>query len=429
MIFVPDRIFPVSTTPPGSGAMCVHDGSIVEIGRAEEVIGRWPDHEVVRLDGCVVLPGLINLHSHLEYAALSHLARGRPFEQWLPTLVAESQTFTVDDWLASARAGAQASLAAGITCVVDIVTRGTAVQACAEAGIGMVALAEVVAAGPDKAQDACDSAERSIGSWKNLPHVLQAGIAPHSIYTLSPAALERCGAIADSLDVPLAVHAAESQAEVQLLASEGAFADKIRRFGLPFDGTSASGAGGSTGTGAAADRAAAQGVLGYLDSLGCLGPRTLLVHAVHIREAEVRLAADRRCTLVACPRSNAALGVGAPDILSWVRAGVDFGFGTDSLASVDSLDLFEEVRAGLPPEHRQPERELQRLTLGAARALRLQDRIGSLEPGKAADFIALKIPNARSATEAHVIERASSADVALTVTGGKVRYRREDMVA
>ncbi len=420
MIYAADRVFPVDSPPFSPAAVRMEDGLIAEMGRPDTLVEAHPEERLVELPGCVLIPGLINLHSHLEYAGLAHLAGLVPFSEWITRLVRESRGFTDDDWLASARAGARATLAAGITCVADVVTRGAALRACRETGLKTVAFAEVVAVGADDTPAACEAALDRAHSWAREDNVLGVGLSPHSIYTVSPRALRRCCSMAHQEDLPLVIHAAETGEEVHLLSGTGSLTQNIERFGLDFGGP-------STGAMTGAENVPRPGgVLEFLDTLGCLGPRTLLIHAVHVTPSELALVRERGSSLVACPRSNATLKAGLPDVVSWLDAGVAFGLGTDSLASVATIDLFEEVRAAIPRGRRHGERELARLTKDAADRLGVGTMRGGLAPGKAADFVALRMPDAARTTEDDIIRLAGPGNVVMTVVDGIARYHRED---
>jgi cytosine/adenosine deaminase-related metal-dependent hydrolase len=410
MIITADRLFPVSSPPVDSGALLIGNGVILEVGDGPSLRRTYP-HAVVRdYPGCVILPGLVNAHTHLEYSDFHRLARPTSFLPWIRKLIRASllrRCFGgARSWRRSAGAGIRASLAAGITSVGDVVTFGGGLEAAASAGIRTRAFLEAVAIGPENAEKSVEGIRASLekGCWKSL---LLPGISPHSAYTVAPGALRALGELASEFSLPLSIHAGETIHEVDLLRGRGPLARQIGRFGLPFG------------------RDFGQSLLSYLHSHGILTPRSLLVHGVHLKEEDLELSARSGATLVTCPRSNTLLGTGLPDYGLWKRCGISFVYGTDSLASVPGFDLFEEARQvlGILPEEGRT--VLRRLTLGGAQALGFDSRTGSLKAGKAADLTILRMEGARSCNEDRIVEKGSARGISATWVGGDLLYTED----
>jgi 5-methylthioadenosine/S-adenosylhomocysteine deaminase len=149
---------------------------------------------------------------------------------------------------------------------------------------------------------------------------------------------------------------------------------------------------------------------------------TLLIHGVGFNPEDLALIRRRGATVATCPRSNLLLGCGLPDYAAWKRAGVSFTYGTDSLASVPSFDLFAEARAVRAVLPESPETILRRLTLGGAEALGLGDITGSLEPGKAADIALVRLPGGLGSV-GDIVTLASAGHVKATMVAGNFLYR------
>ncbi|MFC1657115.1 amidohydrolase family protein [Candidatus Moduliflexota bacterium] len=407
MIITADRLFPVSSPPVDNGALLIGKGVILDVGDGPSLRRTYPNVVVRDYPGCVILPGLVNAHTHLEYSDFHRLARPTSFLPWMRKLIRASLLRRwfggALSWRRSAGEGIRASLAAGITSVGDIVTFGGGLAAAASAGIRTRAFLEAVAIRPEDAGKSVERIRASLEKecWNSLLHP---GISPHSVYTVAPGALSALGELASEFSLPLAVHAGETAHEIDLLRGRGPLAMQIDRFGLPFG------------------RDFRQSLLSYLHSRGILTARSLLVHGAHLKEEDLELTARSGATLVTCPRSNILLGTGLPDYALWKRCGISFVYGTDSLASVPGFDLFEEARQvlGILPEEART--VLRRLTLGGARALGLDRQTGSLEAGKAADLAILRMEDAGSCDADDIVGKGSARRISATWVGGDLLY-------
>ncbi len=370
MILAADLVLPVLSPPLRDGAVRLEGGRIAEVGAAAELERLHPGEEVRRFPGCALLPGLVNLHSHLEYAALGPLPAPTPFLEWLPDLVRRSRVMTGPEWLASARLGARRTLEAGITACADITRSGGGAAAMAEAGLRGVCCAEWVAVGDETLEQEWGGFRARFSEVRRISRdaLFLPGISPHSPYTLSAAALRRVSALAEEERAFLAIHASETAAEAALVGTgSGPFAERFSpMFGLAFPAGATS--------------------VSYLQGLGLVGSRTLLAHGVHLAAGDLDILRAQGAALALCPTSNRMLEAGEPpDPMELEKRGIRWGVGTDSLASVPALDLWAEARFlrgryGVPAE-----RLLRALTLDAARILGMR-KVGALAPGWAADL-------------------------------------------
>lgn len=408
MILGAGRLFPVSSPPLTEGAVLVTEGRIREIGPAGALRRKYPSSRCRIHPGCVLMPGLVNTHTHLEYSVFHALADGTPFLPWIRKLVRRStlrnRFWGPVYWEKSAAEGIRKSFRAGITSVGDVVTFGGSPRAAAGTGIRMRAFLESVAVAPAAVPGEMKRLRELLGNRRRWSSAVQPGLSPHSIYTLSPEALAALGTLREEFDLPLSIHAAETVFERDLLLGGGPLEGQIARFGLPFT------------------RSAPLSLISYLRDLGVLSPGALLVHGVHLKEKDLQLAARLGVRLTTCPRSNLLLGSGLPDYRLWAGSGISFTYGTDSLASVPSFDLFREARVVGEHLREGAEDVLRRLTLGGAETLGFEPETGSVEVGKAADLILLKVPNARSCRAEDIVLRASAKDVEMTMVSGRVVY-------
>ena len=385
--------------PPIAGGLIRHDrGEILEVttGRAAE---HHPDAAIV--------PGFVNAHSHLEYAVYAGFGDGAPFGDWLRTHVERKRLLEPQEMVAIARRGAADSLAAGITTTADYSFSGAAATAATELGLRAIVYLEVFAVDPAAAErQFAETRERVEES-----ELVRIGISPHAPYTCSVEVYRWCL----SLGVPVGTHLAESANEQEWLQHG---AGPLRPLGSML--------------------VAPTGRRSVATLEPVLGPDLLCAHCVELEPGEVELLAERDVPVAHCPRSNALLGCGIAPLSLLRDAGVRVGLGTDSPASTPSFDMFEEMRAAVllarasarRPDALDAGSALRLATVDAARALRLDDRVGTLAPGKRADWTVVSLAGSPyhpvEDPAAAVVFGGSPERVLETVVDGKTRYTSED---
>ncbi len=384
-IYLSRFVLRVSAPPVAGGAVAVDDGKVVDVGRAADVRKRaGADDEVVDLGDAVLMPGVVNAHTHLELSFFEDdPPAGGDWVRWVRRLV--ERRAEADD--VAIRAGIErgvATLRSRGTVAVGDVANGTATAAAlARSGLHAVVFHELYGLRPEDAEAHVRGAAERLERMES--EVEEAGgservrlaLSPHAPHTTSSALLKALAGRAAAADAPLSVHAAESEDEVRFLRD---------------------------GTGAAAEYFRERGVLpedwspprmtpvAYLDRLGVLSPHTLLVHAVHLEQQDLSRLQTRGVTVVVCPRSNATLGVGKAAVPRILAAGIPVALGTDSLASAPDLDLFAEM-AALRDDHPAlpPAAVVRMATSNGARALGLGHRLGAIEPGFDAALVAVPL--------------------------------------
>lgn len=350
-------------------SIAIRDGRIAAILPTDQARARFNAAETVSLPEHIVTPGLINLHCHAAMTLMRGLADDLPLMRWLQEAIwpAEarhaSHAFVRDG---SLLAGAE-MLRGGITTCNDMYFFP---QASAEAfdRLGMRAsLGITVIEFPSQyASDADDYLHKGLTTfetWRDHP-LISFTLAPHAPYTVSNGSFERIGTLADELELPIHIHIHETASEID---------DSLRDFG--------------------------QRPIARLESLGLLGPNLIGVHAVHLSDDDIDRLALHRCTIAHCPTSNMKLASGAAPVSRLLGRGLSVGLGSDGAASNNRLDLWREMlhasllaKLGTGDASSLPAHEALRMaTLHGARALGMDERIGSLLPGKAADICALRI--------------------------------------
>ena len=397
-VYSADWVLPIEGAPIENGAVGVEGKRITAVGTSAEL------GEGTRFDDAVIVPGLVNAHSHLEYAVYGGFGDGLAFGPWIQLHIERKGRIAWEEFVAVARLGAAECLRSGITTIADASFSGAAAYVAAELGLRGIICLELF--GTDLAQ--LDEAEAKRSAFERGS--VQVGLSPHAPYSAS-AELYR-EAYRDSA-LPVITHVAESDDELQyMLAGTGPIAAVTE---IPSPGLTP---------------------VRYLAREGLLRPATLAAHCVKVDTDEIALLAEHDVAVAHCPRSNAVLGCGVAPLRELRDAGIRVGLGTDSPASAPSFDFFDEMRAALyaararagSPEALSAKDALTLATLGSASALGLDEEIGSLVPGKRADLTVVSLagsPYLPWEDPAVAVVFGGSPDrVLLTVVDGEPRYER-----
>jgi cytosine/adenosine deaminase-related metal-dependent hydrolase len=393
-----DWVLPVDGPPIEGGLIRYEDGGIVEVTR-----GRASHHYA----DAAIVPGFVNAHSHLEYAMYAGFGDGQPFGPWIATHVERKNRLEREDMVAIARLGVLESLRAGIATTADYSFSGAAASAAAELGLRAIVYLEVFAIDPGEA-------ERQFNEKRGLieeSELVRIGVSPHAPYSCSLDTYRWCL----SLGIPVGTHLAESASENEWLEHGSGPLQGIAPILVPPTGKRA---------------------VASLEPV--LGPDLLCAHCVEVDESEIALLAERNVPIAHCPRSNALLGCGIAPIAELRAADLRVGLGTDSPASTPSFDMFEEMRTAIylaRARTRRPEAllatdALRMATLDAARALRIEDQVGTLTPGKRADLTVVSLAGSPyhpvEDPAAAVVFGGSPERVLETIVDGHTRYANED---
>jgi len=357
------------------GAVLADHSVAIEAGRIAAVVptaAAMSQFEAARhvvLPHHALAPGLVNAHGHAAMSLLRGVGDDLPLERWLGEriwpleMALISERFVYDG---ARQAGAE-MLRGGITCCNDMYFfPGAAAQAFGELGMRCVISIIALEAASPYASDADDYLRKGLEVRDRLREDPLVGftLAPHAPYTVSDATFSRIAMLAEELDLPIQIHLHETAWEIE---------DSLKRYGTR--------------------------PLARLDRLGLVSERLLAVHAVHLQGEEIALLARRGASVAHCPASNLKLASGLAPVAALLREGVGLAFGTDSAASNNRLDLFDEMRlaallakgVAMDASVLPAAQALECATLSAARALGLDDRIGSIEAGKQADLIAVDL--------------------------------------
>ena len=416
-------VLPISSAPIVDGAVAIDGDSIAAVGDVADVAKRFPDASVDDLGYSALIPGFVNCHSHLELTAM----RGaldrveHDFYTWLITLTKlRGEVLDEDDIEIAAIAGAVEGARAGVTCFGDIGRFGRAgLEALKKTGLRGVLFQETEFS-PDDSTAAVDLEklkEKYLALYDGATELIEVGLSPHAPYTVSAALFEQIAAFALERDIKITIHAAESREEDDLMRfGEGFFTTVYEKFGVEWKSPHCSS-------------------IEFLMTTGILETRPLLAHCITVTDEDVRLIAESGAKVAHCPKSNAKFGHGYAPFEKLVDAGIAVGLGTDSVASNNMIDLFDESRfAAFAARNRDDrsrfvsaEEVLKAATLGGAKALGLVDRIGSLEAGKQADIavVSLESIGQQPITDIHaaLVFSTTGRDISMTMVAGREVYR------
>jgi cytosine/adenosine deaminase-related metal-dependent hydrolase len=379
-IFHADAILPGEEAPIRDGAVVVAgDGEVLDVGPASGVLPRNAGAPVERLHG-VLLPGLVNAHTHVELSSLrGKVSGGHGFVPWVGQMMGLRASERPEDDAEAIERGVVEMENSGTIAVGEVTNTLAAVGALARHGIGGAVFHEVFGMGRERAlaKLAAMAEERSSLAAEWRTHGFTVGPAPHTVYTTHPdairAALAESRATGSRTTVHLAEHAAE---RIFLLHGKGPFFDFATRMRFPVESFPVP----------------HKGPVEFAAELGLLAPDVLLVHLTDIRSQELDRVAASGANVVLCPRSNLFIEMKLPPLLELLKVGIIPALGTDSLASNASLDVLAEARA-LADRFPSVSASLlvQMATAAGARALGRPD-LGRLAKGLRPSLLAIEGP-------------------------------------
>jgi 5-methylthioadenosine/S-adenosylhomocysteine deaminase len=361
--------FDAAGTVLDDGAVLVMGGRIEAIGRAAELEASNPEAERIDARGGIIMPGLVNAHTHAAMTLFRGLADDLDLMEWLEGTIFPAEAAHVDEEFVriGTRLACLEMLRGGTTTMVDLYYYEDAVaeevERCGMRGV----LGQTVIGfpAPDFAtvEEAMAAARRLAERWRGHARIVPA-VAPHALYTLSAEQMIAAHALAAELDVPMLTHLAEDRAEDA----------RVRA------------------------RTGKSSILTFED-MGILDDRVLGAHVVIASPEEITLLARRGVGVAHCPQSNMKVGAGIAPVPAMIAAGVAVGIGTDGAGSNNDLDLWEEVDtaaklhklASGDPKVLDARQALAMATIEGARSIDLEDQIGSLEPGKRADLVVVSV--------------------------------------
>jgi 5-methylthioadenosine/S-adenosylhomocysteine deaminase len=384
------------------GAVAIDGTDIVDVDRPDAIATKYRGAETITARDQIILPGLINTHTHAPMVMYRGLADDLALMEWLQKYIfpAEAKTVSPEMVRVGTRLAALEMIESGTTTYADMYYFEEEIaKATREAGLRGVLGQTIIQFPVADAKTPAESlarAERFIQQFQGDSLIVPA-VAPHAMYTNDRATLMACAELGRRFGVPIIIHLAETEDEVR--------AAREQQHATP---------------------------TGYLESIGFWGPKTLAAHAVWVTDEDIAILKRHDVGVSHNPESNMKLASGTAPVPKYLAAGVALGLGTDGAASNNDLDMFEAMRqasflakhAAHDPTAVPAQTALDLATVGSARALHMEQLIGSIEPGKRADLIAVSTAAARQTpmydAVSHLVYVTRGDDVRTTIVNGKV---------
>ncbi len=392
------------------GSVAINGADIVAVDTPAAIAVRFKAAQTIDATGKVVMPGLINTHTHAAMVMYRGLGNDLSLMDWLQKYIfpAEGKTVTPEFVRVGTRLALLEMIQSGTTTYCDMYYFEEEVARVTKAAGMRGVLGQTVIEFPvPDAKTPADALKRSEAFAKEFANddLITPSLAPHSVYTLDAKTLTATSELAKRLNIPIQIHLAETSAEIGMSQER----HKMRPVAV-------------------------------LDSLKFWAPVTIGAHGVWIDAAEIALLKQRNIGISNNPESNMKLASGTAPVVAYRKAGVNVGIGTDGAASNNDLDMFEAMRqaafqqklATMDPTAISAPEALEMATIGGARVIGQQARIGSLEPGKRADLIIVGMSKPRQQPLfdpiSQIVYASRGDDVETTIVNGKVLMRDRIML-
>jgi 5-methylthioadenosine/S-adenosylhomocysteine deaminase len=387
------------------GAVAIDGSDIVGVDRREAILARYTAAQIVDARDHVVLPGLVNTHTHAPMTMYRGLADDLALRDWLEKYIfpAEAKTVSPEFVRAGTRLAVLEMIESGTTTFADMYYFEEEVaKVTREAGLRGVlgqTIIQFPVADAETPAEGLTRAETFIRQYRGDALIVPA-VAPHAMYTLDRATLVAAAALGGRYEVPVLIHLAETEEEARTAREQHQASPTA-----------------------------------YLEAIGFWGPRSVAAHAVWLTDGDIEVLRRRRVGVSHNPESNMKLGSGIAPVPKYLAAGVAVGIGTDGAASNNDLDMFEAMRQSAllaklatgDPSVLPAQAVLDMATIEGARALAMDRVIGSLEPGKRADLITVAMTSARHTPlydpVSHLVYVTRGDDVQTTIVNGRILMR------
>jgi 5-methylthioadenosine/S-adenosylhomocysteine deaminase len=396
---------PVVGEPVHDAVVVVDDGVIEGVFTRSQFNSKYKSQSILRAEDykeAVIMPGLINMHTHLDYSALRAFATDLPFFQWIEGLVTRSRQWDDERWFQSALYGARLAAFTGTSTIVDSSYSGQAARAIAHVGLRGVVGLELFGLSDAMSDNLWNLWLERFEALSELddPDLQKAlssqlvtlTVSPHAPYTVCPSLWAKAAAWAKKFNLPVLAHVSESQLECQWLSKGSQEVNKFLAFSMRESEDSEK----------LKPLWAARGLspVKHLKNYGLLNDSLIAAHLVHVDDEDMDILVENGVKMAHCPRSNARLGNGLAPLAKMIDKGLHFAMGTDSLASTDDLSMIAECQFALNA-HKLNEgadisarKFVEGMTIEAARALKMEHLVGSLQAGKRADIAVFALPPA-----------------------------------
>ena len=385
------------------GVLCIKNDKLAKIEPRKNHVPLPEGEKIIDARGGIIMPGLVNTHTHLPMALFRGLADDLPLTKWLNEYIFPAEVNHIHPEsvrIGALLSGAEMLLSGTTTCCDGYFYEDHVAAAVNEIGMRAILGQGVIdfpAPGVPKPEDNVNNALKFIQKWKNTSPLISPSIFCHSPYTCSEATLKKAKDAADAKGVLFQIHAAETKDEYVLI--------QTKHHTTPVK---------------------------YLDKIGIIDQNTLLIHAVWLDDDDIEIIAKRGASVSHNPESNMKLASGIAPVMALLKAGVTVGLGTDGCASNNNLDLLSEMDTAaklhkvnaMDPTAMNAVTVLKMATIEGARSMGLQDITGSLEIGKKADVIIIDTHKPHLVPVynpgSHIVYAAQGSDVQDIIVDGRI---------
>ena len=392
-----------------NGAVAVNGTKIYRIGTFEEIKALANVDKFIDLGNAVILPGLINIHTHLDLTNLHNRIKPTTnFTHWVFQIVGARIRWKEEDYVSSIEKGITLCVESGTTTVADIANTGYSFSVLKKSPLRKVVYKEVIDLNPDHAKDVLKKTQSELSTI--IPDdLLSIGLSPHAPYSVSRELYQAIAQFAVETDTPVCTHIAETRDEIEFLTkgtgSFPAFLKQIR---------------------AMPDNWQAPGLtpIQYLNKTGVLNSHPLLIHCNYVTDEEISLLKSSGASVAFCPRSHRFFGHTNHPVQKLLDTGINVGLGTDSLASNDTLSILDEIKYLSLNNSIPPNILLTMATINGAKALGLESKTGQIKEGFEADICGVRLPDAHVGNIYSQLLDTTSKNI-FTMVAGNICYHAQ----
>ena len=374
---------------------CIENGAVAVEGAKIYRVGLWGELEalpgiekIIDLGNAVIMPGLINTHTHLDLTNLHNRIKPTSnFTHWVFQVIGARMRWKDEDYVSSIEKGAKLSIEAGVTTVADISNTGHAFSVLKKSPLRKVVYKEIIGLKPEQAADIMKKLKEEIPQIKT-DELLSVGLSPHAPYSVSRELYQAACGFAGESRLPVCTHLAETLDEVEFLTKgTGIFPAFLRQIRALPD----------------AWKPPETTPIRYLNEMGVINNRTLLIHCNYVSDEEVAIIQSSGANVAFCPGSHRFFGHTNHPVRRYLDAGINVAIGTDSLASNDSLSVLDELKYLSANHTLSPQTLISMATVNGAKAIGFESKVGQLREGFEADICGVGLPehhaNARTMSE------------------------------
>lgn len=361
-----------------NGAVVINGTKVHRLGVFDEIKSLAKNEKIVDLGNAVILPGLINTHTHLDLSNLhNRIKPTNNFTHWAFQIAGTRMRWKEEDHVSSVEKGNNLCIESGSTTIADISNTGHSFSVLKKSPLRKVVYREVLNFNPDQAKDVINKIQSELSAFV-ADNLLSIGLSPHAPYSVSKELYQAIAQLTKKTGIPVSTHIAETQDEIEFLKKgTGNFHILLKQLRVLTEKWQPPGL----------------APIQYLKETGILGNHTILIHCNYVTDEEISTIKSSGASVAFCPRSHHYFGHTSHPIQRLLDAGINLGLGTDSLASNDTLSILDEMKFLFLNYSISPKTLLAIATINGAKALGLESKVGQIKEGFEADLCAIRLPD------------------------------------